>query len=52
MSVVYAQYTRLARIELWNTLRQGTTTILWIVGGNFNDILHASEKIEGFSADI
>ncbi|XP_070053323.1 uncharacterized protein [Nicotiana tomentosiformis] len=49
MTFVYAKYSSLERLELWDYLYYLTSDMdmPWVVGGDFNVILHEHEKIGG-----
>ncbi|XP_059295473.1 uncharacterized protein LOC132048806 [Lycium ferocissimum] len=49
VTIVYAKCTAIERLELWDSIFQATLNIQgpWIVGGYFNVILKADEKLGG-----
>lgn len=51
-SYIYARCTRAERVELWDQIRTLTNiNIPWLVGGDFNTILRATEKRGGLALD-
>lgn len=53
VSFVYAKCLRAERLDLWNQLRtQSLSDIPWLIGGDFNTILRASEKRGGLDPDL
>ncbi|XP_075095204.1 uncharacterized protein LOC142173503 [Nicotiana tabacum] len=51
MIFVYAKCSSLERLELWDNLYYlaSNMELPWLVGGDFNVVLHKDEKIEGLS---
>lgn len=53
-SFIYAKCTRSERLVLWDCLRSLSINIhsLWIVGGNFNAIIHSGERLNGATPHV